>query len=153
VGCQKGTGLGQQGLWAGLLHFMTPSRAQQSGLEQSFNYNAMLYNGYESIAELFADVEAPECVERLKHLALHRTRLLNNLRMASGTMPSVGNNSYGSDLRETNQPGDTFHDPLAAQILDTLLYENEQQLEVPAYTSIAIPAGCLEKVAAGSYKL
>lgn len=108
-------------------------------LEQSFNYNNGLFHSYESIAELFADRETPEWIERLRHLALHRTRLLNSLRMASGTMPSVGNNSYGRDLRETNQPGDTFSDPLAAQILDTLLYENEQQLGVPAYTSIAFP--------------
>jgi sulfatase modifying factor 1 len=108
-------------------------------LEQSFNYNAMLYNGYESIAELFEGRERPAWIDELFASAIKRTRLLNNLRMASGTMPSVGNNSYGRDLRETNQPGDTFHDPLTAQILDILLYENEQQLGVPAYTSIAFP--------------
>jgi formylglycine-generating enzyme required for sulfatase activity len=108
-------------------------------LEQSFNYNAFLLPSYESIAELFEGRERPAWIDELFASAIKRTRLLNNLRMASGTMPSVGNNSYGRDLRETNQPGDTFHDPLVAQILDSLLYENEQQIGVPAYTSIAFP--------------
>ncbi len=108
-------------------------------LEQSFNYNAHLLSGYTNIARLFDGQERPDWVDQLFASAIKRIRLLNSLRLASGTMPSVGNNSYGRDLRETNAPGSTFHDPLVARILDRLLYENEQQLGEPAYTSIAFP--------------
>jgi hypothetical protein len=108
-------------------------------LEQSFNYNGSLFHVSESIAELFAGQTLPEWVEQLHVAGIRRKRLLNSLRLASGTMPSVGNNAYGRDLRETNQSGDTFYDPLTGKLLDCMLYENKKQLGVPVYTSIAFP--------------
>ncbi|MDD7984407.1 SUMF1/EgtB/PvdO family nonheme iron enzyme [Lentisphaera marina] len=108
-------------------------------LEQSFNYNAGLFHNYESIAEIFEGHDKPDWVKQLHQAGIRRKRLFNSLRMASGTMPSVGNNSYGRDMRETNKPGDTFYDPLTAQILDTMLYENQKKLGAPTYTSIAFP--------------
>ena len=108
-------------------------------LEQSFNYNDGLFHSYEGIAELFHGRDRPDWVKQLHQAGIRRKRLLNSLRLASGTMPSVGNNSYGRDMRETNEAGDIFHDPLTAQILDAMLYDHKRILGEPAYTSIAFP--------------
>jgi formylglycine-generating enzyme required for sulfatase activity len=108
-------------------------------LEQSFNYNNSLFPTYDSIAELFADRETPEWVERLHQLALDRKRMMNALRLASGTAPNVGNNSYGRDMGEKSEAGDEFHDSLVASILDQLVHDNQKQLKPPAFTSIAFP--------------
>lgn len=108
-------------------------------LEQSFNYNGGLFKTYEEIATLFDGQERPAWVDQLFQGGLRRKRLFNSLRLASGAMPSVGNNNYGRDMRETNPPSDTFHDPLTAQILDTMLYKNKEKLGQPGYTSIAFP--------------
>lgn len=129
--------LGIDGLENGAIaRFILPDGGD---LEQSFNYNAGLFAASESIAELFHGREKTELVEQLHQAGIRRKRLFSSLRLASGTMPSVGNNSYGRDLLETNQPGDTFYDPLTAKLLDCMLYENKQQLGVPAYTSVAFP--------------
>jgi hypothetical protein len=108
-------------------------------LEQSFNYNAGLFDASTSIAELFAGQPLPDWVAQLHGAAINRKRLFNSLRLASGTMPSVGNNSYGRDLRETCEKTDPFYDPLAEQILDCLLYRGKKGLPAPAFTSIAFP--------------
>jgi formylglycine-generating enzyme required for sulfatase activity len=108
-------------------------------LEQSFNYNIMLYHKYERIAGLFKGRETPEWVERLRQLALYRRRMMNALRLASGTGPTVGNNSYGRDMAEKSEEGDLFHDALVKKILDRLVYKHQEQLEPPAFTSVAFP--------------
>jgi len=108
-------------------------------LEQSFNYNAGLFDTSTSIADLFAGQALPEWVAQLHGAAINRKRLFNSLRLASGTMPSVGNNSYGRDMRETCEQSDPLYDPLTAQILDCLLYRGKKGLPAPAFTSVAFP--------------
>jgi hypothetical protein len=108
-------------------------------LEQSFNYNAHLFPASTSIAELFADQPLPDWVAQIHGAAINRKRLFNSLRLASGTMPSVGNNSYGRDMQETCEKSDPFYDPLAERILDCMLYQGKKGLPAPAFTSIAFP--------------
>jgi formylglycine-generating enzyme required for sulfatase activity len=120
-----------------LVKFIMPDGGD---LEQSFNYNTYLPQVAEEIDELFEGLPKPDWVAGLRDSTEKRQRMFGALRHASGTWPSVGNNSYGRDLRDKPRNAtDKDFDSLLASIEDRLLFEGSGKLSVPAFTSIAFP--------------
>ncbi len=107
--------------------------------EQSFNYNPGLYGAYRNLADIFKGRASPDWLDQFRRRALWRKRMFASVRMASGIVPSVGNNSYGRDLADKSEPDDPLYDPLVEQILDRMLHNSQKGLPAPAFTSIAFP--------------